>query len=159
MGVCFRGPLGLLSANTCSGTLLPLTLIAAVMAMAIVGCGHSDRAAVYPAEGRVVWNGQPLAGAQVVLYPQGQSDAKTVPARAQTDSEGRFRLSTYGTADGAPEGEYAVTVVHYRVRQQDGGSVPGPNVLPAKYASPKTTDLRVQIAKGTNTLPTLALPR
>ena len=146
----------LLPAKACGHAMRMPALAIVVMAM---GCGRSDHAPVYPAEGQVFWSGKPLAGAQVVLYPRGTSEADAVAARARTDLEGRFRLSTYGAADGAAEGEYLVTVVQYQPRQQDGGWVPGPNVLPAKYASAKTTDLRVQIAKGANALPPLVLQR
>jgi len=58
-------------------------------------------------------------------------------------------------ADGAPEGRYAVTVLYYPIRPGDGGA--SGNALPPKFASAKTTDLQVQIAKGTNTLPALEL--
>ena len=135
-----------------------LALIAAISAMTSLGCGKGNgRSAVYPAEGQVLVNGQPLAGAQVVFYPQSQSGENTVAPRAQTESDGRFKLTTYANADGAPEGEYVVTVLHYPLRQVNGGWAPGSNSLPPKYASPKTTDLRAQIVKGTNSLPALTL--
>jgi hypothetical protein len=138
---------------------LALTIVAVLAAVSMAGCGRAngDRARVYPAEGQVVWNGKPLAGAQVVFYPQAESEAKASPPKAQTDSEGRFRLSTYAADDGAPEGAYAVTVLYYPPQKQDGGYVPGPNVLPKKYASPKTTDLRAQVVQGANSLPALVL--
>ncbi|MGD0899599.1 MAG: hypothetical protein ABR915_17350 [Thermoguttaceae bacterium] len=138
--------------------LTPAALAAAVMVLAVAGCGkgHGDRAAVYRAEGQVLWEGKPLEGAMVAFYPEGQSKPKNVPW-ARTDAEGRFQLSTYDPADGAPEGEYAVTVVHNPLKKTGDGWSPGPNVLPAKYASPKTTNLKVQVVKGANTLPALAL--
>jgi hypothetical protein len=137
--------------------MLPPVLVMAAMAMTMAGCGkrHGDRSTLYPAEGQVLWNSKPLGGAQVVFYPTGLADEKFTPSRAQTNFDGRFSLGTYATADGAPEGEYAVTVVCYPMRPKDGGA--GPNVLPKKYASPKTTDLRVKIASDTSTLPTLVL--
>jgi len=56
------------------------------------------------------------------------------------------------------EGEYAVTVTYCPIVQQEGGGwSPGPNVLPPKYANPKTSELRVQVVKGANTLPALLL--
>ena len=146
-------------ADACRGTMLPSALVAAVMGLAIVGCGkgHGDRVALYRAEGQVLWNEKPLAGALVVLHPQGQADRKATAARGRTDANGRYRVGTFDSADGAAEGEYAVTVTCCPVQQQGESWSPGPNVLPTQYASPKTTDLRVQVAKGTNTLPELVL--
>jgi hypothetical protein len=133
-----------------------LPLAVALVTLMLGGCGKRNGA--YPAEGQVLLNGQPLAGAQVVLYPRGQSDAKVVPPRAQTGVDGRFRLSTLGKSDGAPAGEYAVTVIRYPMQKQgDGGWTSGPNDLPKKYASPETTDLRVQIGEGKGPLPALVL--
>lgn len=141
------------------GMAMSAALSAVVVALAMVGCSKTDkRLVVYAAEGRVTWKGKPLAGAQLAFYPQGAStDATTVTPRAQTDAEGRFKVKTYETADGAPEGEYAVTVLYYPMEKKDGGWVAGANAVPAKYSNPKTTDLRVQVAKQANTLPILSL--
>ena len=48
-----------------------------------------------------------------------------------------------------------MTVLYYPMRPGDGGA--SGNALPPKFASAKTTDLQVQIAKGTNALPALEL--
>ena len=146
-------------ANASMPAMLAYAIAANVMLLALVGCGkhHGERGELYPAEGQVFLNQQPLAGAIVVLYPQGLADAKAVPSRAQTGPDGRFRVGTFAAADGAPEGEYAVTVVQYPLQQDGSGWTAGPNALPAKYASLKTTDLRVQIGDGENTLPALVL--
>lgn len=134
-----------------------LTLALALNLTSLAGCSRGGRAAVYPAEGQVVLDGKPLAGAQVVFYPQGTKDGETIPSRAQTDEQGRYRLSTYEKEDGAPEGQYDVTVVHYRARQDGSGFVPGPNALPTKYASPKTTDLHVTVSRDTTSLQPIVL--
>jgi hypothetical protein len=146
--------------SACSCMTMPLMIVMALMTATLVGCGrgHGDRGAVHPAEGQVLLDKKPVAGALVVLYPRGLSDAKAVPSRAQTGPDGRFRVSTFGTADGAPEGEYSVTIVQYPLQQDSGGGwTSGANALPAKYASPKTTDLRLHIGEGKSELPTLVL--
>ncbi len=136
--------------------MLPSAIAAALLVMLPAGCGkQGDHLAVYPVEGQVLWKGKPLAGAQLAFYRKGTGDAKPVAARAQTDSNGHFQLGTYQKTDGAPEGDYAVTVVYYAMRPEDGGA--GPNVLPKKYASAKTTDLQVKVARDTSTLPALVL--
>ena len=109
-----------------------------------------------PAEGRVLWNGKPLAGAFLVFCPQTSAPGSTpITARAGTDSEGRYHVTTFAAGDGLPAGKYAVTVECHPI--SPGGEAPGPNVLPAKYASLTSTDLQVTIAQGPAVLPTLEL--
>ncbi|MGA2031269.1 MAG: hypothetical protein ABSG68_03345 [Thermoguttaceae bacterium] len=141
------------------GTMRPALWAGLALAAALAGCSRAPaRLPVQPVEGQVLWNGKPLAGAAVVFYPQGwQTDGSTRAPRAQTGSDGKFHIGTYDKGDGAPEGQYLVTVVHFPMVPRGSDVVPGPNVLPKKYASPKTTDLHVQVTKGTNTLPVLAL--
>jgi len=43
------------------------------------------------------------------------------------------------------------------VQMVDGEPVPGPNQLPAQFAKPETSPLRVSIQRGTNELPPLRL--
>jgi hypothetical protein len=106
----------------------------------------------------VLLDKQPLAGAIVTLYPQGVAEPHATPSKAQTDTTGRFRVGTFADDDGAPAGEYVITVIRYPVQKQgDGGYTAGPNDVPKKYASPKTTDLRVHLDDGKTDIPTLAL--
>ena len=67
----------------------------------------------------------------------------------------QFTLSTYGPRDGAPAGEYLVTVEWWQARPtkaRDGDDSPPINRLPARYASAQASRLRVQVAEGTNEL-------
>jgi hypothetical protein len=139
---------------TLSAALGPVLLLTGV-----VGCGSGEgrHAAVYPVEGQVIRDGQPLDGAMVTFYFQGKHDAKFRSPRARTDAEGRFRLGTYDAADGAPEGDYAVCVVHIPMEHRGDDLVPGLNDLSPAYANPKTTALQAQIKKGPNALPPFSL--
>jgi hypothetical protein len=132
-----------------------LTATVVCTGLVISGCGkrQGDRGAVYPVEGQVLLGKKPIAGAILALIPQGVSDA--APSRATAGADGRFRVSTFGKEDGAPQGEYAVTVVSYPIRPGDGGA--STNVLPKKYASLKTTDLRVKVSDSATVLPAIVL--
>ena len=66
-----------------------------------------------------------------------------------TDDAGRFTVSTYTKFDGAPAGEYAVTVVKTGKGYYDG-EMPDKTQLPEKYATPTTTPLKVTIKEGAN---------
>lgn len=153
--------------GTGKGTALAAAVLAAVMG---AGCSKGDapRVPTQPARGQVLFDGKPLSGALVVLHRPGvatsetstdKSKQKATPptARGLTDSEGRYALTTYDTGDGVPEGEYAVTVVQRPAQKVGESYEQGPNVLPPRYASPATTDLKVRIAAGQNELAPLAL--
>lgn len=137
-------------------TTVPLAIL---LPLATVGCtrAKADRVPVFPAEGRVLLNSKPLAGALIVLYPKEGVDGRAIPARAQSDREGNFHLTTYEASDGVPTGQYAVTVHYYPLEKHGESYSAGPNSLPAKYSSPKSTDLVVQIREGKNKLPPLTL--
>jgi hypothetical protein len=132
----------------------------AATALFAAGCGDAgpERVPVFPAEGKVIWNGQPVAGAFIVFHPTSVTP-DALSARAQTDKDGQFKLSTYDTGDGAPVGEYTATVEWRKVIKDGGDYKPGPNVLPPKYSQPTTSDLKVKIAEGPNVLQTFTLKR
>jgi hypothetical protein len=66
---------------------------------------------------------------------------------------GNFSVTTFDTADGAPAGEYVVTVELRPFVQKDGEYVPGASLVPAKYRDVKTSDLKVRVAEGENRVP------
>lgn len=113
-----------------------------------VGCGSSDRLPVIPVKGTVVYKGKPLSNAFVTFHPLNKQDPRLRAISATTNNSGAFELTTYNSHDGAPEGEYAVTVARFEVKGGNGSWEPGPNVLPSKYASPSTTDLKFAINRN-----------
>jgi serine/threonine-protein phosphatase CPPED1 len=106
-----------------------------------------SRKPTQPARGKVLFDGQPVAGAEVVL----QSLSKGPSADAVTGADGTFVLSTYMADDGAPAGEYAVTIVWRKPRYEASGK-PGKNLLPARYAQKGTSPLKAIIKTGKNDL-------
>ena len=67
----------------------------------------------------------------------------------RAEADGSFALSTYTANDGAPAGEYAVTVVWWNP-PVDAEGKPGPNLLPQRYAKPETTPLKAVVKAGPN---------
>src|SRR5438552_412895 len=74
------------------------------------GVGCSRKQTCYPVRGRVLYKGQPVAGAFVIFYPKQDTGSTTITAAGTTDAEGWFFLSTFDSDDGAPAGEYDVTI-------------------------------------------------
>jgi len=105
----------------------------------------------HPVQGKVVYQNQPLAEAMVVFHPLTAPAEKFPQPIGQTDAAGHFVLTTLKSGDGAPVGEYSITV-ELREPRQIGEEVvrDGRNLLPAMYASPKETPLRHKVISGQN---------
>jgi hypothetical protein len=100
---------------------------------------------VAPVKGTVTWNGQAVAGAAVMFMPGAGR-----PATGTTDSEGHFRLSTFGQADGAVLGQHKVTVTK-RVAISDAPYSPERSEIPEQYANTATSPLQADVtAAGPN---------
>lgn len=110
----------------------------------------SGRKPVHKVHGQVLVDGRPAAQAQVLLHPAEGGGEELRPA-GQTDDQGHFQLTSYANGDGAPEGDYAVTVTWFRVYKTGGEAVPY-NALPRRYAAAPSSALRVTIRKGDNDL-------
>jgi hypothetical protein len=118
------------------------------------GCKQSDGSTIYPVSGQVLVNGKPAAAALVTFHPIGvHTGAPRPTGRAAED--GTFTLTSNVGGDGAPAGEYRVTVVWTQAIASkavvsDGDNVPVRSLLPAAYASPDSTPLKATVKSGTN---------
>lgn len=134
-----------------------LGLVVLVWGAISLGRGRGpERMAVHPLTGTLVFEGQPAAGAAIVLYPQDPSIS--VRPRASVNDDGTFAVTSYEPEDGAPAGNYKVTVEWRRpvAGQVSGGDdLPPPNVLPSAYAVPQTTPLKVSVKEGENEFPAI----
>lgn len=127
-------------------------VMTAVCCLAAVGCGKSGSGTV-PVAGKVVVNGKPAAGAVVTFHPDGAAADAPRPT-ARTGDDGRFQLTTKAAGDGAPAGEYRVTVTwnappagRKGVEGEDG---PPRLLVPVAYTKPGRTPLRASVLPGSN---------
>lgn len=99
---------------------------AAVALLAAAGCNRSDRAAVYPVQGRLTFEGKPLVGGGSIafVFANGQN-GKTAGGEIKPD--GTYSLTTYVEGDGSMPGEFRVVVMQTLVKEpgasQDGQAV------------------------------------
>jgi hypothetical protein len=125
-------------------------LAVCLLALSLTSCG-SKEPPVYEVRGQILFNGKPVPHAFVALHPLDATQPGSVHPSATTDENGCFILSSYHAEDGAPPGEYVATVVWRKPKQLDpDASVQGPNLLPARYSKPATSDLRVIVKPGSN---------
>jgi hypothetical protein len=135
-----------------------LALIAALASLVFAGCGgQPQRTPVYKTSGTITYRNQPVQGAFLVLHPRSAAAADEPRPTAHVRTDGSFEPTTFETADGAPAGEYVVTIQWHKLVQNQGEWTPGPNLLPAKYSDPATSDIVVRVAEGENRLPRIEL--
>jgi BON domain len=143
------------------GTTALATTVALLAGLLLIGCGRSgpSRVATHPTKGVITYQGQPVGGAFVALHPKEAAAAEVPTPTAIVQPDGSFAVTTYDAGDGLPEGEYVVTVQWRKAVKQGGEYLPGPNLLPAKYGKPETSDLVIRIAAGQNELAPITLKR
>jgi hypothetical protein len=111
-------------------------------------CGQSDRPPLFQVQGEVYYQGKPAEGASVFFLPVNTANlpaSEGVP-HGVVGADGTFRIGTFAAADGAPAGEYAVTVIWET--QPASRDEEARNLLPRRYASPATSGLRARVAEG-----------
>ena len=134
-------------------------MLAASALIVIAGCRGLAGPDCHPVRGQVRWNGHPLAEAQIVFHPQFAAAEKFPQPIGQTDAQGNFVLSTFQASDGAPAGEYLITVELRDLRQVGEETVrDGRNLLPARFGKPQESGLRCTVVAGENAVPTLEIP-
>jgi hypothetical protein len=123
------------------------------------GCGGDNlpRSEAFPVVGRVLVNGKPASRAEITFHPL-SSSGKQVSPFAIAGEDGTFRPSTHLANDGAPLGEYAVTVVWPKILKGVGGEEDrGPDQLRDRFRDPQRPAAKVTIAAGDNALPPIEL--
>jgi hypothetical protein len=132
-----------------------------VVALLLTGTacnGDPDRKPLFPAEGKVLCDAKPAAGAIIFLHPVDAEKPGAARPHGTVDKDGSFRLMTYLTDDGVPAGSYNVSI--YWTKPGKLGGDDGENLLPPKYLSPTTSGIPpIIIQEGENQLPLIALTR
>lgn len=124
-------------------------LLRSMLAIALVTCGSAcgkNEKNVYAVQGQVFVNKKPAANALVVLTPLQDAETEKWPngyPRGHVQEDGVFRVTTYREGDGAPAGEYAVTVLW--MVAEIGERESQVDKLQGRYAEPKASLLRVEV--------------
>jgi hypothetical protein len=92
----------------------------------------------------------------VVFHPLDRSAPEQGLPRAVVEEDGSFAVTTIKAKDGAPAGQYVVSITWDRTSVkapgQKGHARKIPTNFPLKYADPKTSGLVVHIQEGPNEL-------
>ena len=130
-----------------------------VFCTVILGCAEESSfkatVPVFPASGKILHLGKPLAG--VILIFHSTDVNQKIKSQATTDNDGKFVATTFKTADGAPEGDYTITLVvpnnESDSTREDAATErqirkEGPVLFPSKYQNPATSPLKVKVTKN-----------
>jgi hypothetical protein len=120
----------------------------------IAGCSSEPaRSAVYPVKGMVKVKGKPASDYMVIFHPATEMKDVTFKPSAAVGADGSFAITTFKTGDGAPPGDYVVTLAMATREAHPSLPPPGPPP-PARYQDAKTSPLRAKVeAKPANELP------
>jgi hypothetical protein len=132
------------------GTLLGFILLVAG------GCGGDGGPTIYPVSGKVLVDGKPAVKALITFHPMSGPKDQAIPY-AETGADGTFRPSTRLTGDGAPAGEYALTILWPEVKIDHGEEISGRDRLGGRYANAGDSNLKLTIKEGENSLPPIEL--
>jgi hypothetical protein len=136
---------------------IALTVLALV-ALVVASCAKGDgRKPTVQVTGKVLLpDGKPAEHATVVFHPVNAVGAEVKP-RGKVGPDGSYRLTTYEGEDGAPAGEYQVTVELWLANSKSDAA---PTIrLPQKYARPETSGLTAKVETGLTELKPIALKR
>ncbi len=144
-------------------------VLSCVLSFCFIGCGGGDGfPPPVPVSGKVTFAGKPVEGAAVTFLSKSGGRS----ASGNTDKDGKFKLTSIKTDDGASAGEYGVTISKQEAKEGGSATVDiskgyGENygkmqgaagsgsmdkvvnqVLPAKYADPLLSGLVSTVAKS-----------
>ncbi|MFO0426657.1 MAG: hypothetical protein ACK526_08835 [Planctomyces sp.] len=144
-----------------------LLLIAAVFCS---GCGQQEASEpktfddLQPVSGRVSFQGKPIAGGTVRLFPvtAASESAKGEVYTAVVAEDGGFRMQTFraaGSGFGVPAGEYRASFSWSGTPEEVAqySSDERPEKLPAKLTRQKTSGVQVTVAVGGTVIPDIEL--
>lgn len=138
----------------------PSLAIVAVSMCTLAGCGpRVKQKPVFPVSGKVLFDRKPAGRALVIFHPLDESDPNAVKPRGEVADDGSFKLSTYGAGDGAPAGEYRVTVEWWLSSGRPNDDSPPANRLPQRYAVAANSGLKATIEQRSNELKPFELTR
>lgn len=109
---------------------------------------------VFPTSGRVIVGNVPAGNARICFHPVDAGKSQGRRAVAVTDRDGTFHLTTYMMYDGAPEGDYTVTITWPdEALPEDNCECTNPALhdrLAGKYSDPTRTPLLATVRPRQN---------
>jgi hypothetical protein len=138
--------------------------LSAILLAGVAGCGGVKRVPCYPVHGEVfVGQGKDrvaATGASVTFHPTTPAGADVPRPHAQVGDDGKFVVTTFVKDDGAPAGDYTITItwVPPKPRPPFKPKEVG-DKLKGEYGDPKKADINYSVeARKDNKVPPIELP-
>jgi len=142
-----------------SRLILSTALCACLLAAASCKKKDDGRLPVYPVKGQILVDGNPVKGVLIYFWPAKiEKNLHAYCPNGQTDDNGHFKLSTYDADDGAPAGEYTITIewpVGYNqlTNQWHGDHLQG------KYSDQGKSEIKLKIDSKPNDLAVIQIEK
>lgn len=108
---------------------------------------------MYPVQGELLVDGEPAEGALVIFHPVSSSEPKTTNPNGRVQPDGSFHVTTYESDDGAPAGQYVVTVFWPEPPKSPvDHPAMGPDRLKGRFTDPEASNIRITVSEGENIL-------
>jgi hypothetical protein len=114
-----------------------------LLCLCSASCSRETHRPVFPVHGQVFVRGTPATQARVTFHAV--DPGETTRPSAVVEADGSFQLSTYLAHDGAPAGEYIVTVEWPSASRKQDELNAGPDLLKGRFRNPKSSPLRDRI--------------
>jgi hypothetical protein len=131
-----------MSGNRSGGVVLLISVV-----VSLSGCG-GERLGTAVVRGKVSFNGKPVPNGTISFIP-----ASGPTATGEIQPDGSFTLTTYRKGDGAVLGQHTVVIVAMEdmsTRLPEARNPLPPPIVPEKYSSLATTDLRREVKDEVN---------
>jgi hypothetical protein len=128
-------------------------LAAGVLLGLMIGCGKSRGVTLYPVRGSVQINGEPAKDVNIMFTPVVPIEVEGHPLSPSgvTEEDGSFQLMSFDPNDGAPAGDYQVTIIYPMSRFNKHQS--GIDRLKGKFSNPQTSGLKATVEAKKNEIP------
>jgi hypothetical protein len=134
----------------------PFVIALAALVGILSGCSKRGWLETYPVKGAVLVDGKPAKDAMVTFHPKETVGDRPYLPTGQTNENGEFALGTFVAGDGAPAGEYDITIV-WPVRHNPISTLWEGDKLNGRYANRAKTTLRITVEKQALQLPPFEL--
>jgi hypothetical protein len=128
----------------------------AALGLCLCGLSCSGQVSLNPVQGKVLFKQEPLKGALVTFHPKGSDELTALRPTGLTKDDGSFTLTT-GQQDGAPAGEYVITIICSEVVVPKGkeistGGLETQDRLKGAYADRNNSKITATVKSGKNQL-------
>ncbi len=127
-----------------------------------LGCGNGEppRLAGFPVHGKLLVDGKPAVRAEVTFHsktPLADATGRPLIPYAIVGTDGMFNVMTYADGDGAPVGEYVLTVTWPRIKVEGGEEIIGADRLGDRFSNVTHPAAMFHVEARDNEIPTIEL--